>query len=127
MVGPKVIVSIKNYDISEKTQRELLPVKREGNIDFSAIVEGARRIRNKLQEDDGFFFAEVTQTCTVSNPPADLGSNGAPETCENLNPISLTGHNINIEYQVEQEGAFVSPTFASPARKGCRSKMSRRI
>jgi outer membrane protein insertion porin family len=104
-VGPKVTVTIKNYDISEKAQRELLPVKREGNVDFSAIVEGARRIRNKLQED-GYFFAEVTETCSVSNPPADLGPNGTEETCENLNPVTLTGHNVTIEYQVEQGRRF---------------------
>lgn len=104
-VGPKVTVTIKNYDISEKQQRELLPVKREGNVDFSAIVEGARRIRNKLQED-GYFFAEVTETCSVSNPPADLGPNGTEETCENLNPVTLTGHNVTIEYQVEQGRRF---------------------
>ena len=54
-VGPKVTVVIKNYELNEKTQRELLPVKREGNVDYSAIVEGARRIRNKLQED-GLLF-----------------------------------------------------------------------
>ena len=105
VVGPKVSVVIKNYEISEKTQRELLPVKREGNVDFSAIVEGARRIRNKLQED-GYFFAEVTQTCSVTNPPADLGPNGTEETCENLNPVPLTGHNITIEYEVEQGRRF---------------------
>ena len=105
VIGPKVSVVVNNYDISEKTQRELLPVLREGNVDFSAIVEGARRVRNKLQED-GFFFAEVTQTCTVSNPPADLGPNSTPETCENLNPITLTGHNITIAYQVEQGRRF---------------------
>ena len=105
VIGPKVSVVIKNYDISEKTQQELLPVMREGNVDFSAIIEGARRVRNKLQED-GFFFAEVTQTCTVSNPPPDLGPNSAPETCENLNPITLTGHNITIEYEVEQGRRF---------------------
>ena len=105
VVGPKVSVLIKNYEMSEKTQRELLPVKREGNVDFSAIVEGARRIRNKLQED-GYFFAEVTQTCTVTNPPADLGPNGTQETCENLNPVPLTGHNITIEYEVEQGRRF---------------------
>jgi len=104
-VGPKVTVSIKNYEVSEKTQRELLPVKREGNVDYSAIVEGARRIRNKLQED-GFFFAEVTQVCTVSNPPADLGPNGTQETCENLNPVTLTGHNVTIEYDVDQGRRF---------------------
>ena len=104
-VGPKVTVAVKNYEISEDTQRELLPVKREGNIDFSAIVEGARRIRNKLQED-GYFFAEVTQTCTVSNPPADLGPNGTEETCQNLNPVTLAGQTVNIEYQVEQGRRF---------------------
>jgi len=104
-VGPKVTVSIKNYEINEKTQRELLPVKREGNVDYSAIVEGARRIRNKLQED-GFFFADVTQTCTVSNPPSDLGPNGTQETCENLNPTQLTGNNVTIEYDVERGRRF---------------------
>ena len=104
-VGPKVSVAIKNYEVSEDTQRELLPVKREGNIDFSAIVEGARRIRNKLQED-GYFFAEVTQTCTVSDPPADLGPNGTEDTCQNLNPVTLSGQNVNIEYQVEQGRRF---------------------
>ena len=104
-VGPKVNVVVKNYEISEKTQRDLLPVKREGNVDFSAIVEGARRIRNKLQED-GYFFADVTQTCTVSNPPSDLGANGTSDTCENLNPVTLTGHNVTIEYQVEQGRRF---------------------
>jgi outer membrane protein insertion porin family len=105
VVGPKVNVVVTNYEMSEKTQRELLPVKREGNIDFSAIIEGARRIRNKLQED-GYFFAEVTETCTVSNAPPDLGANGTAETCENLNPIPLTGHSVNIEYQVEQGRRF---------------------
>ena len=104
-VGPKVTVTVKNYEMSDKSQRELLPVKREGNVDFSAIVEGARRVRNKLQED-GYFFAEVTQVCTVSNPPADLGPNGTDETCQNLNPTSLTGHNVTIEYNVERGRRF---------------------
>jgi outer membrane protein insertion porin family len=104
-LGPKVTVSVKNYEISDKTQRELLPVKREGNVDYSAIVEGARRIRNKLQEN-GYFFAEVTQTCTVSNPPADLGPNGTQQTCENLNPVQLNGNSVTIEYDVEQGRRF---------------------
>ena len=104
-VGPKVTVTVKNYEMSEKSQRELLPVKREGNVDFSAIVEGGRRVRNKLQED-GYFFADVTQVCTVSNPPADLGPNGTDETCQNLNPTSLTGHNVTIEYNVERGRRF---------------------
>ena len=103
--GPKVRVAVTNIELSDKKQRELLPVKREGNIDYSAIVEGSRRIRNELQED-GYFFAEVEQTCTVSNPPADIGPNGTEDTCQNLNPLSLTGHNVEINYQVERGRRF---------------------
>jgi outer membrane protein insertion porin family len=103
--GPRVSIALKNYELNEKTQRELFPVKREGSIDYSAIVEGARRLRNRLQED-GFFFAEVSSTCNVSNPPAELGQNGAEETCQNLNPTTLTGHDVTVEYQVETGRRF---------------------
>ena len=104
-VGPKVNVTVKNYEMSDKTEHDLLPVKREGNIDYSAIVEGARRIRNKLQED-GYFFADVTSTCRVDNPPADMGPNGTEGTCQNLNPTTLTGHTIDIDYDVERGRRF---------------------
>src|SRR5215211_3327117 len=86
-------------------QGELVKGIGEGSSGYSEIIKGARRIRNKLQED-GYFFAEITQTCTVSNPPAQFGANGTPETCENLNPVALTGHNISIEYQVEKGRCF---------------------
>jgi outer membrane protein insertion porin family len=103
--GPEVKVLVKNFEINDKTQRELLPVKREGNIDFSAIVEGGRRLRNKLQEQ-GYFFAEVTQVCSVSNPPPELGPNGTEETCQNLNPTPLTNHTVEVDYQVERGRRF---------------------
>ena len=104
-VGPKVVVVVKNFDINDKTQRELLPIRREGSIDYSAIVEGARRLRNKLQEQ-GYFFAEVSNTCTVVNPPADLGPNGTEETCQNLNPVQLTGKTVEIDYDTEKGRRF---------------------
>jgi outer membrane protein insertion porin family len=104
-VGPKVKVTVTNIELSENKQRELLPVKREGNIDYSAIVEGGRRIRNELQED-GYFFAEVTEICTVNNPPADIGPNGTQETCQNLNPLSLAGNAVEIKYEVERGRRF---------------------
>ncbi|HKP48198.1 MAG TPA: POTRA domain-containing protein [Pyrinomonadaceae bacterium] len=104
-VGPKVTVSAPDYPMSEKTATDMLPVKREGNIDQSAIVEGARRIRNKLQEQ-GYFFAEVTGICTVTPPVPELGSNGAAETCETLNPERLTGHTVDIRYDIERGRRF---------------------
>jgi len=104
-VGPKVNVVVPDYPMSEKTARELLPVKREGNIDQSAIVEGARRLRNKLQEQ-GFFFAEVTPVCTVTPAIPDFGPNGEASTCETLNPEDLGGHTVEIRYDLDRGRRF---------------------
>jgi outer membrane protein insertion porin family len=104
-VGPKVTVVVPNYPLSEKTARELLPVKREGNIDISAIIEGGRRIRNKLQEQ-GYFFADVTAVCTVTPATPELGANGAASTCETLNPENLSGHAVEIRYDIDRGRRF---------------------
>jgi outer membrane protein insertion porin family len=104
-VGPTVTVLVPDYPMNDKTARDLLPVKREGNIDQSAIVEGARRIRNKLQEQ-GYFFAEVTPVCTVTPAVAGTGANGAAETCEVLNPETLSGHSVEIRYDIERGRRF---------------------
>ncbi|HEX3101823.1 MAG TPA: POTRA domain-containing protein, partial [Pyrinomonadaceae bacterium] len=57
-VGPLVTVKVDagKAKISDSVQTELLPIKREGTLDYSAIVEGERRLENHYQEE-GFFFA----------------------------------------------------------------------
>jgi outer membrane protein insertion porin family len=100
-VGPKVIVLVPDYPMNEKTARDLLPVKREGNIDQSAIIEGERRLQNKLQEQ-GYFFADVTPVCTVKPPAPELGENGTASTCEILNPENLNDRTVEIRYDVER-------------------------
>ena len=104
-VGPKVSVVVPDYPMSEKTARELLPVRREGNIDISAIVEGGRRLRNKLQEE-GYFFTEVTPVCTVTPPTPELGENATAATCETLNPENLVGRTVEIRYDIERGRRF---------------------
>lgn len=104
-LGPKVKVIVPDYPMSEKTARELLPVKREGNIDVSATIEGARRLRNRLQEQ-GYFFADVIPVCTVTPAAPDLGENGTAATCEVLNPENLTGHAVEIRYDIERGRRF---------------------
>ena len=84
--------------------RDLFPIKREGVIDQSAIVEGGRRLRNKLQET-GYFFAEVTPVCKVT-PAINNQPNATPETCETLNPDELSDHTVDITYQVEKGRHF---------------------
>lgn len=98
-VGPLVEVSFPNYNLKESKQQKLLPIKREGNLDYSVLDEGARRVRNDLQEQ-GYFFADVTPVCTVVPPTPNTIDNGTKETCENLNPSELDGHTIKIAYQV---------------------------
>ena len=109
-VGPKVAVQVLGYELSEKTRRDLLPVEREGTIDYAAIVEGARRIRNRLQES-GYFFADVTPACTVSPPlatPPDaiLVAGSEPDICELLNPEELANSQVTIVYNVERGRRF---------------------
>ncbi|MDQ6652070.1 MAG: BamA/TamA family outer membrane protein [Acidobacteriota bacterium] len=104
-IGPKVNVVVKDFPMSEKTARELLPVKREGNIDQSAIIEGARRLRNKLQEQ-GYFFTEITPVCTVAPAPPELTANGTAATCETLNPELLSDRTVEIRYDIERGRRF---------------------
>ncbi|HEX5707995.1 MAG TPA: POTRA domain-containing protein [Pyrinomonadaceae bacterium] len=115
VVGPQVGVEVIGYpDLSESRQRELLPVLREGSVDLSAIEEGRRRIRNRLQEQ-GYFFADVTLRCTVVppfTPPPDANGAAVGEDplglseefggCETINPEEATGRVINVVYEVER-------------------------
>jgi outer membrane protein assembly complex protein YaeT len=110
-VGPRVAVNVTGYELSEKRRRELLPIEREGTIDYSAIVEGERRIRNRLQ-GEGYFFAEVTPTCVVTPPlappPDALAVPDGPEfnPCELLNPEELANSNVQITYEVTRGRRF---------------------
>jgi outer membrane protein insertion porin family len=104
-IGPAVTVTIKGYELREKRARELLPIKREGSIDWSVITEGERRLRNRLQES-GYFFAEVTSVCSVTPIMPDMPANGTEEACQSLNPAELTGRTVNITYNVERGRRF---------------------
>jgi outer membrane protein insertion porin family len=99
-LGPVVNVAFKNLNLSEKKQRQLLPLKREGNLDYSVIEEGARRVRNQLQED-GYFFAEINTVCTVTPVAPTTVDNGTNETCRNLVPEGLTGHKVTVTYEAD--------------------------
>ncbi len=105
-IGPKVEVHVPDLKLKEKDMRNLLPVLRDGSIDESAIVEGARRIRNKLQ-GDGYFFAQPEAVCSVTPPLEEGGSqNGTAELCRTLNPTDLSGRTVNITYNIERGRRF---------------------
>lgn len=99
-----VSVGTEKEKVDEKTQRRLLPVKREGTIDYSAIVEGQRRLESYYQEK-GYFFARVTPYCSV-NPQFKEGEasetkNDTEILCTALSISNLTGRDVQLLYKVD--------------------------
>jgi outer membrane protein insertion porin family len=99
-VGPKVNVEVRGYTFSQSRLKKELPILREGTIDESAIVEGARRLRNELQEE-GYFFAEVTPDCSFLPPVVRNTDDSLVGTCADLNPEMMSGRTITVAYNVE--------------------------
>lgn len=101
--GPTVEVQIEgdNAKIGERTQRRLLPVKRDGIIEYSSIIEGERRLENYYQEE-GYFFADVTATCSVEPPMQSDDQTMLPNDtafiCSTLNSSELTGKKVIVKY-----------------------------
>jgi outer membrane protein assembly factor BamA len=101
--GPTVEVQIdgENAKIGETTQRRLLPVKRDGTIEYSSIIEGERRLENHYQEE-GYFFANVTATCSVDPPIQSDDQTVLPNdtafVCSTLNSGELTGKKVIVKY-----------------------------
>jgi outer membrane protein assembly complex protein YaeT len=99
----KVTVDVEKEKIDEKTQERLLPIKRQGTLEFSAIREGARRLRNYYQEK-GYFFVEVEELCSVSPvfPPDELNpvENNSVRLCEALSGADLENRDVAVNYSV---------------------------
>ncbi len=104
-VGAKVDVKVETErgKIGNKTQTKLLPVKREGTVDFAAIIEGERRLENYYQEQ-GYFFADVTPKCSVTPPfteeEASSIINDSESLCTALSGAELDQKNVEIKYDV---------------------------
>ncbi len=105
-IGPTVNVDVaaEREKIGEKTQRRLLPVVREGSVDFAAIIEGQRRLENYYQEQ-GYFFAEVTPVCSVTPQftaeETSIVENETESLCSALGGAELANRTVDIKYNVD--------------------------
>ena len=105
-VGPVVEVDVEaeRDRVGSRTQNRLLPVKREGTLDYAAIVEGERRLETHYQEQ-GYFFVDVTPICSIEPPPDETaGSTVKNETeflCAALNNSDLEGKKVTVIYRVD--------------------------
>lgn len=104
-VGPVVRVTLdtEKEKIGESRLTTLLPIKREGTLDYAAIVEGERRLETYYQEK-GYFFADVTPVCSVEPPVTDDGtvaiSNNSEFLCSALGSADLLGRTVDVKYKV---------------------------
>jgi outer membrane protein insertion porin family len=102
-VGAVINVRIEagNFRVSNSTQNRLLPVRREGTLDYSAIIEGERRLENYFQEQ-GYFFADVTSVCAVTPPfeenEASYTENDTEALCSALQGADLTNRTVEVKY-----------------------------
>lgn len=105
-VGPIVEVEVEaeRDRVGSRTQNRLLPVKREGTLDFAAIVEGERRLETHYQEQ-GYFFVNVTPVCSIE-PPMDIADGSAIRNdteflCSALNTTDLENRKVTVTYRVD--------------------------
>ena len=102
--GPLVEVTVEaeRDNIGEGTQERLLPVKREGTLDYAAIIEGERRLENHYQEQ-GYFFVDVVPVCSVTPPfvegEASVVKNETEFLCSALNSADLSTRSVKVIYR----------------------------
>lgn len=105
-VGPtvEIVVESERSKLGTGTQNELLPIRREGTLDYAAIVEGERRLENYYQEK-GYFFVDVTPFCTVEPPLKDdegnTLNNATEFLCSYLGGEDLLDTKVTVRYHVE--------------------------
>jgi outer membrane protein insertion porin family len=105
-VGPtvEVVIDAERDRVGSRTQNRILPVKREGTLDFAAIVEGERRLETHYQEQ-GYFFVDVTPVCSVE-PPLDSTDastirNDSEFLCSALNTTDLDDRKVTLTYRID--------------------------
>jgi outer membrane protein insertion porin family len=102
--GPVVEVSVESEKgkLSERTRDRLLPVTRDGTLEYSAIIEGARRLENYYQEK-GYFFANVTPLCSIAPAvgPAPAASTESEALCAALTSSDFDNKKAVIKYRAD--------------------------
>lgn len=105
-VGGNINVTVDAGDekVGNKTQERLLPIRSEGTLNFAAIVEGSRKLRNYFQEQ-GYFFADVEAICSVepqfSEDEAQETVNETALLCSALSGADLNNRTVNIIYRAD--------------------------
>ncbi len=104
--GPQieVVIDAEKESVGERTQTRLLPIRREGTLDFAAIIEGERRLENYFQEQ-GYFFADVSSVCSVEPALTDDDDNPlrneSEYICSSLSSSDLENRKVTVRYKAD--------------------------
>jgi len=104
--GPtvEIVVDAEHDKPGDSTQTKLLPIKREGTLDFAAIIEGERRLENHFQEI-GYFFVNVMSVCSVEpellENEASTTRNDTSSLCAALSSADLADKKVTVKYKVD--------------------------
>lgn len=104
--GPivEVVIDAERDRVGERTQNRILPVRREGTLDYGAIIEGERRLETYYQER-GYFFVNVTSICSVEPPlteaEASAVQNNTQFLCSALSSADLMNRKVELKYVVD--------------------------
>ncbi|HSI88887.1 MAG TPA: POTRA domain-containing protein [Pyrinomonadaceae bacterium] len=104
--GPTVEVVVDaegGAGVGSSTQNRLLPIRRDGTLDYAAIIEGERRLENHYQER-GYFFVDVIAVCSVEPAVTERDGavlpSGTEYLCSVLTSSDLQGRNVEVKYVV---------------------------
>lgn len=101
--GPPVDVSIEAAGklLDDGGLRKILPIRREGTLEYSAIIEGERKLEEKFQEK-GYFFVDVTAFCSVdpafTDTEASYTTNDTELLCSALSGAELGSRKVKVRY-----------------------------
>lgn len=106
VAGPPVEIRVEAVGrrIDGKGFIGLLPIMREGTLEYSAIVEGERKLEEKFQER-GYFFADVKAYCAAypafTETEASYTANDTTLLCSALSGAELGLRKVTVRYSVE--------------------------
>lgn len=104
--GPPIDVVIESAEtkLDAENLSKILPIKREGTLDYSAIIGGERRLEEKFQEG-GYFFVDVSTSCSVEpafrEGEASYATNDTELLCSALSGAELGSRKVKVRYLVD--------------------------
>lgn len=114
--GPRVLVRVEGFDLSDKKIRRYAPIFEEGVVDEDLLIEGARNLRNFLQSK-GYFDAMVEYERAGSNAdPIEIVYRITPGPRRSLDRVEIRGARFFPEQTIRERLLVEEKSFLQRRR-----------